>query len=170
MKQLSRFLLALAIVVSAGCSTVSSSSSFPLQYQNADYGFAISLPSSWKGYAIITKTWDGHSAVENANSEVIEHGPLLTIRHPQWTAQAPLQDIPIYVYTLKQWSALDISGGFVVHSSGIEDELYHNSHYVFVVYNRDLIPDFNDENIKGAGEVARIVQNLEDQHPEVKRP
>ena len=32
-----------------------------------------------------------------------EHGPIIFIRHPQWTARNPHLDIPIMVFTRSQW-------------------------------------------------------------------
>ncbi|HPR93782.1 MAG TPA: copper amine oxidase N-terminal domain-containing protein, partial [Syntrophomonadaceae bacterium] len=72
-------------------------------YKNAQYGFSFALPDSWQGYEIITDKWEGLAI---GSQEVAESGPLILIRHPQWTEQVKRQDIPIMVFTTQQWEAL----------------------------------------------------------------
>jgi hypothetical protein len=155
-------LLLLTGLLIAGCSTVSSSSSFPLQYKNADYGFAISLPTSWQGFAVLQETWQGHHyAGEPQGDIVVERGPTLIFRHPQWVANDPYQDIPIYVFTINQWDAMQ-RDGFSIHAGGLEDEIYRNTRFVFVTHNRDFWTDGMPKN----KEAMDIIANLMSEHPE----
>ncbi len=75
-------------------------------YQNTQYGFGFSLPSSWRGYTIVTDQWVGNTVGDATGSVQAVTGPLLSIRHPQWTAQNPRQDIPIMILTIAQWNDL----------------------------------------------------------------
>jgi len=78
----------------------------PIVYRNTRYCFSFSLPESWKGYSIVTGKWEG-AAIEGPQSgKIVETGLLISIRHPQWTAENPRQDIPVMVFTLPQWNSL----------------------------------------------------------------
>jgi hypothetical protein len=72
-------------------------------YRNEEFGFDFMLPASWKGYKIITGKWEG---VPIGGANVVESGPMISIRHPKWTTEKPRQDIPIMVFTLAQWNDL----------------------------------------------------------------
>lgn len=77
-----------------------------IEYSNAQYGFSFSLPAGWKGYSIVVDTWEGYTTEVPEGYAIIEHGPIISIRHPEWTSQNPRQDIPIMVFTLDQWAAM----------------------------------------------------------------
>jgi hypothetical protein len=85
----------------------------PVVYENTRYGFRFYLPETWKGYLIAEEQWKGTN-----NGELSETGPQLLIRHPDWTQEAPRQDIPIMVFTLEQWNALQ-KGDFYVSAAPI---------------------------------------------------
>ena len=72
-------------------------------YSNTQYGFSFKLPSSWKGYTIVTSQWEG---IASNGGTAVETGPIISIRDPKWTKETPRQDIPIMVFTLNQWNAL----------------------------------------------------------------
>ena len=73
---------------------------FTLECKDPDYGFNLMLPASWKGYSILHESWK----VENSGeSHMNAQGPTIIIRHPKWTAARPLQDIPVWIFTPKQW-------------------------------------------------------------------
>src|SRR4051812_6821812 len=77
------------------------------EYKNTQYGFKVSLPESWKGYTVVVDNWEGYSLTNNGESqEISETGPLLYVRHPGWTSNNPRQDIPVMVFTYKQWTDL----------------------------------------------------------------
>jgi len=99
-------------------------------YQNTQYGFSFSLPESWKGYTIVTDEWEG---LAMGGSETIEIGPLINIRHPQWTTANPRQDIPIMIFTLSQWASMQ-QAKFHIGAAPIgPSELGRNSRYVFAL-------------------------------------
>ena len=120
-------------------------------YRNTEYGFDFSLPEGWKGYSVLTGTWEG-SAVEGPQSgRIVETGPMLSIRHPQWTAQNQRQDIPIMIFTLDQWNSLQ-QGEFHIGAAPIgPKELGRNTGYVFALparYNYAFPPGYEEvENI-----------------------
>lgn len=121
-------------------------------YENKDYGFKFTLPASWENYKIINGTWEGRSA--EAESEKLETGPVISIRHPLWTAENPRQDIPIMVLTIKQWEALQ-KGEFHIGAAPIgPTELGRNSKYVFALPAR-----YNYAFPEGFEEVEKILQN-----------
>ncbi len=123
----------------------------PILYSNTEYGFSFSLPASWKGYFIITDTWQGYTF--NGQSEVsLEQGPIITIRHPLWTSENPRQDIPITVFTLAQWNSLQ-QGDYSVIAGGITTELGRNETYVFALYSH-----YNVANLPGSDEVKTILE------------
>jgi hypothetical protein len=103
-----------------------------VQYKNTEYGFTFDLPLTWQDYKIINDKWTGYS--EGANGEVAsEEGPLILIRSPQWTKEVPTQDIPIMIFTLEQWDALQ-QNKFNVGAAPIgPEELGRNSKYVFAL-------------------------------------
>lgn len=95
-------------------------------YKNTQYGFNFPLPDSWKGYKIVTGKWEG-------TGKVNEEGPLISIRHPNWTDKTPRQDIPIMVFTLAQWDALQ-NGDFHIGAAPMNpSELGRNIGYVFAL-------------------------------------
>lgn len=101
-----------------------------VEYRDTKYSFTFSLPLSWTGYSIVDGKWEG-SPVES--SKVTETGPLLSIRHPQWTTQDQRQDIPIMIFTIKQWDSLQ-QGEYHIGAAPIGPrELGRNSKYVFAL-------------------------------------
>ena len=105
----------------------------PNLYTNTQYGFSFSLPESWKGYSIINDKWEGLSLESQNQGTVVETGPLLSIRHPEWTDQNPRQDIPIMIFTLKQWNSLQQEKFHIGAAPIGPSELGRNSRYVFAL-------------------------------------
>ncbi len=102
-------------------------------YHNTRYGFTFSLPESWQDYRIITDEWEAFSLAEAKQGEVVERGPVISIRHPQWTEEEPRQDIPIMIFTLEQWEGLE-EGAFSLGAAPVgPTELGRNSQYVFAL-------------------------------------
>lgn len=100
----------------------------PVVYENTRYGFCFYLPETWKEYTIIEEQWEGTSG-----AGIVEAGPQLLIRHPDWTQNNPRQDIPIMVFMLEQWNALQ-KGDFSVSAAPIgPSKLGSNSVYVFAL-------------------------------------
>lgn len=99
-------------------------------YQNTQYGFKFALPDSWKGYTIVTDKWVGDAI---GDAQIVEAGPLLSIRHPKWTAQNPRQDIPIMIFKLAQWNALQQEKFHIGAAPIGPRELERNQTYVFAL-------------------------------------
>ncbi len=116
-------------------------------YKNTQYGFNFPLPDSWKGFKIVTGKWEGTGKVNEA-------GPLISIRHPKWTEKTPRQDIPIMVFTLAQWDALQ-KGDFHIGAAPMNpSELGRNIGYVFALPAR-----YNYAFPAGYEEVEEILKN-----------
>ena len=135
-------------------SPTSSDTPLPLAentYNNTQYRFTFTLPSSWTGYRIVNSTWQGWNS---ATGKIVQTGPLLTIRHPSWRVSRKSQDIPILIYTLDQWSAL----GLQVFNMGAApigpDELGRNAQYVFALPAR-----YNWAFLMGYQEVEQILRS-----------
>lgn len=104
-----------------------------LEYKNAQYGFTFSLPISWSGYSIVTDTWEGYVFSAQGADIPNEQGPQISIRHPLWTQTVPRQDIPIMVFTIAQWNALQ-QDAFHIGAAPINpSELGRNANYVFAL-------------------------------------
>src|SRR4051794_19246906 len=96
-------------------------------YHNPQYGLIFSLPSGWRGFAVIRQQWEGETYLPAEDKDaVIARGPILVLRHPRWSAAEPHQDIPILVFTTAQWNA-DQQGEFSCFAGGFEDEISHNA-------------------------------------------
>jgi len=121
-----------------------------IEYRNDRYGFKFSLPASWKGYTIVTGKWEGYTSDPYL---IVEQGPLISIRHPQWTSQNPRQDIPIMVFTINQWNSLQQNKFYIGAAPINPDELGRNSRYVFALPAR-----YNYAFPTGYEEVERILQ------------
>jgi hypothetical protein len=118
-------------------------------YHNAQYDFTFSLPASWRGYAVLSDQWEGENT---AQTVVLERGPIIVLRNPQWKPGTPTQDIPILVFTRHQWDQNDSQ--FSIFAGGVEYEIAHNFKYVFAIWSR-----FNvDDSVPGWKEADTIVQ------------
>ncbi|WP_168121040.1 Gmad2 immunoglobulin-like domain-containing protein [Paenibacillus sp. HB172176] len=104
-----------------------------VSYDNSQYGFQFSLPDSWKGYTIVEDKWEGN--IVNDDFETIDTGtgPLLSIRHPEWTKDVPRQDIPIMILTREQWDMVKDDKLYIGAAPIIPSELGRNSDYVFAL-------------------------------------
>lgn len=122
-------------------------------YQNMKYGFSFELPASWQGYSIISDKWEGF-AIDTPKTKPAQTGPMLSIRHPQWTAANPRQDIPIMVFTVPQWNGLQQREFHVGAAPVGPKELGRNSQYVFALPAR-----YNFAFPTGYEEVENILEN-----------
>ncbi|HYF92692.1 MAG TPA: hypothetical protein VD969_10665 [Symbiobacteriaceae bacterium] len=115
-----------------------------LVYRNTEFGFTFLLPASWQGYKIVPGQWEG---LPVGGSQSVEKGPLIAIRHPQWTEQTPRQDIPIMVFTVAQWNSLQ-AGAFHIGAAPIgPTELGRNDQFVFALparYNYAFPPGYEE--------------------------
>jgi hypothetical protein len=122
-------------------------------YKNTQYGFSFILPESWQGYSIITGEWEGN-APSDQGVNTVETGPQISIRHPEWTAENPRQDIPILVLTHSQWDSIQ-AGEFNIGAAPIGPSLLgRNAKYVFALPAR-----YNYAFPAGYEEVEMILQN-----------
>jgi hypothetical protein len=78
---------------------------------------------------------------------------MIVLRHPQWTTSNPYQDIPILVFTRNQWEA-DKQGRFAIGAGGFDEEIGHNSKYVFAISSRFNAADA----VKGWKEATETVE------------
>jgi len=122
-----------------------------IDYRNAEYGFDFSLPSSWKGYSIITDKWQGYTSGDQGDV-LAEQGPLISIRHPLWTSIDPRQDIPIMVFTPTQWDLLQRDEFYIGAAPIGPSELGRNAKYVFALPAR-----YNFAYLAGWEEVQKIL-------------
>jgi len=128
-------------------------SGLPLRYHNAHYDLTFFLPPAWQGYSVLVQQWEGRTYFPGADEETVtERGPLIVLRHPQWQANDPCQDIPILVFTRSQWDAHH-QGKFSIGAGGIEQEIRHNFKFVFAISSR-----FNSGEFKGWQEAGHLIE------------
>ena len=117
-----------------------------IEYKNTQYGFTFSLPLIWQGYSIVEGEWEGEALVQGSDV-VVEKGPIILIRNPQWTSANPRQDIPIMIFTISEWDELQ-QGKFHIGEAPIGPaELGRNSKYAFAIparYNVAFPPGFEE--------------------------
>ncbi len=123
-------------------------------YRNTDYGFAIELPSSWQNYSVIDEEWKGYRYVESKGDVVVERGPLLKVRHPEWTETNPRQDIPVMVFSPEQWAGINKESFRIGAAPIAPSGLGKNSKYVFALPAR-----YNYAFSLGYEEVDQIIKN-----------
>lgn len=123
------------------------------EYKNTDYGFAVALPLSWKGYSVVSDTWKGYSLDKPQGATPDETGPLLSLRNPLWATSSPRQDIPIMVFTLAQWKLLTENKIHIGAAPINPSELSRNEKYVFALPAR-----YNFAYPLGYEEVEAILQ------------
>lgn len=118
----------------------------PVIYTNNDFGFTFALPDSWKGYTLVKTTWDGIAPGSPA-STIYATGPIISIRHPSWSKEEQMQDIPVMIFTLSQWNGLQ-QDLFHIGAAPINpSELGRNANYVFALparYNFAFPRDYEE--------------------------
>lgn len=134
--------------------TVSKEEDNSLVYNNKEYGFTFSLPESWKGYTIVTDKWEGEPLDSSQKNVTAVSGPIITIRHPEWTKENPRQDIPIMIFTLEQWKSLQDEQFHIGAAPMGPSELGRNNKYVFALPAR-----YNYAFPPGYEEVEQIIQS-----------
>lgn len=150
--------LAVASLLVTACSrlnTLHQPAGLPVRYANAQCGLTISLPSNWRAFQVSVQQWQGETYLASSDrTVVIEHGPLITLRHPKWQPNAPYQHIPVLVFTRSQWDSLH-QGKFwpSLYAGGFMEELWHNQRNVFAISSR-----YNtDDSVADWSEVAGII-------------
>lgn len=119
-------------------------------YKSDQYGFDFTLPKSWQGYTLVTGAWNG---TDLASGKQTESGPMISIRHPAWTQKSPRQDIPIMIFTLSQWQAVQNEMLSVGAAPMPPSELGRNAAYVFALPAR-----YNFAFSEGYEEVEEIIE------------
>jgi hypothetical protein len=139
-----------------GCSTTDGNVrlAVPVRYQDSRYDLTFALPSGWQGYEVLKQQWEGQTYLAAMDKTTVpEQGPVIVLRHPQWTAGNPSQDIPILVFTRGQWDSLH-HGNFTIYAGGVVYELWHNQKYVFGIHSR-----YNaDDSATGWREAQDVVE------------
>ncbi|MDD4353958.1 MAG: hypothetical protein PHN56_05890 [Candidatus Nanoarchaeia archaeon] len=125
-----------------------------IEYKNNQYGFTFVLPVNWEGYSIITTEWIGYPLDVLQSDITAKRGPIISIRHPQWTSQNIRQDIPIMVFTVSQWNLLQQEKFHIGAAPINPSELGRNSRYIFAIPAR-----YNYAFLIGYEEVEKILQN-----------
>jgi hypothetical protein len=143
------------MMISAGISRTqqtgrSSSKTGSIIYTNRMFGFEFHLPTTWKGFKIVAKTWDG----DNDHGQNYQHGPLILIRHPLWTDDDPHEDIPIMVFTLAQWQMIEKETLDVSAAPFPPGELGRNNKYVFATP-----PRYSYDELDRVEEVIHIINS-----------
>lgn len=142
-----------------GVSTTSTTaqSAASVEYRNTEYGFTFSLPAGWKGYSIVAEKWEGFpidtGSISSSTTSNGVYGPEILIRHPEWTAANPRQDIPIMVFTLAQWDLVQQAQLVVGAAPVAPSELGRNANYVFALPAR-----YNYAFPTGYQEVEKILE------------
>lgn len=140
------------MIVDAAMDRETASDSFV--YENSKYGFIVTLPSSWKACTVRTEEWQGYSLVEGQEGKITATGPQIFIRHPKWTKENPRQDIPILIFTLKQWDEIQQEQFHIGAAPINPGELDRNSQYVFALPAR-----YNFACLTGSEEVDELIRN-----------
>lgn len=138
-------------VTDANKKTENSEQSDAVIYENTEYGFRFVLPDTWEGFTVIEEKWEGTPFEENQGSKT-EEGPKISLRHPDWTAEQPMQDIPILILTIPQWDALQAESFHIGAAPVGPKELGRNDKYVFALPAR-----YNFAFPKGYEEVEDIL-------------
>lgn len=130
----------LTIILFAQGSSDERSTQGAVEYVSS-YGFCFSLPDDWRGFSILQENWEGFRQCSKGSCAIAK-GPKVIIRNPKWERPNSTEDIPIMVFTLKQWKSLE-DGKFSVSAAPVgPSELGRNKEYVFALparYNYDLL-------------------------------
>ncbi len=121
-----------------------------------EYGFRFRLPGTWVGYSVAMEEWEAYAldGEGNIHEDDSETGPLVLIRHPEWTDENPRQDIPVMVFTHAQWEALQNGEIHIGAAPMNPTELGRNSAYVFALPAR-----YNYAFPEGYEEVEDIIES-----------
>ena len=133
-------------------STATGQSSSTIEYVNAEYGFSIVLPESWTGYSISMDTWEASRSDAQRGSAAAGEGPVISIVHPLSTEEQPRQDIPIMVFSIRQWDLVQEEVWRLSAAPMPPSELGRNSTYVLA-----LPPRYNYAYPEGWEEVEQIL-------------
>jgi len=107
----------------------------------------VTLPESWRGYTASIDRWSGYKPDDQLGEVPAADGPVVSIHNPKWTPEVLYQDIPVMIFTLAQWEALQ-KDEFHIGAAPIgPSELGRNTRYVFALparYNFAFPPGFEE--------------------------
>ena len=129
----------------------SSTNNTSIVYTNSDLGFNFFMPDNWKGYSVVNSMWEGNPLKVTSTKQ---EGPKLLIRNPKWTAATPYEDIPVMVFTLKQWVSYNAEDFSVSAAPIPASELGRNNKYVFA-----LPPRWDFDYSQGYEEAQSIIKS-----------
>jgi hypothetical protein len=147
----------------ASVSPSPSSTASSQEYRNNQFGFSIALPDTWKGYTVLNSQWSGDNIDPAKPSGNIDHGPIITLRHPLWTTSSQREDMPIMIFTQAQWALIQGDKMSVGAAPFPPSLLGQNSKYVLALPAR-----YNYDFKTGWEEVDRLVHTLKAFEPVVK--
>ena len=104
-----------------------------VEYRNEQYGFGMTFPSGWSGYSVVAGTWQGQTHDDQGETTGTYTGPEIILRHPQWTAAAPWQDIPVLVFTHDEWVLVEQQKFGVSAAPTSPSKLRENAKFVFAL-------------------------------------
>jgi hypothetical protein len=124
-------LFAFMLIIATGCGALQNQVSF----EYPEVGFTLQLPDSWRGFRVESASWEGLANPPDSDTGdgVVESGPMVTIHHPNSTAENPRQEIPLLVMTIPQWEAMQAGEWHIGAAPVLPMELGCNSRYVFAV-------------------------------------
>jgi hypothetical protein len=139
-----------------------------VSYNNSSiYGFSVSLPVDWRGFSVVNSMWEGF-AVKEGTSKVVQTGPMISLRNPKWTSKAPMQDIPIMIFTINQWNSLQRDEFHIGAAPVNPSELGRNNKYVFALparYNFAFLPGYKEVETILKGKPLKTT-NLDNEAPD----
>lgn len=114
-----------------------------VNYTNEQYGFKLNLMSDWENYSV--------------SSSTIEYGFKVIVRHPQWTKNAPYEDIPILIYPIEKWTEWEANNfeNYPTAAPFGPQERGRNNLYVFAT-----APRYNYDYQTGFEEVENIIKGM----------
>ncbi|HEX3627036.1 MAG TPA: hypothetical protein VH280_16625 [Verrucomicrobiae bacterium] len=158
--------LGLGLILSGllGCSTAQIRPiGLPVRYHNAKFDLTFYLPVDWRGYSVLTENWHGETYSPSEDKIVeLACGPIILLRNPLWKINDVYQDIPIYVFTRRQWDDMHAGKYDAVGAGGLIYELWHNDKYVFGIHSRTI--GF-DTDLRDWQKAATIVDQNQALHP-----
>lgn len=146
-----------AVSETASVSSAAPASSAPaaaVVYTNAKYGLRVALPADWRGFTVLTQTWEATDFKDPQNKKLSESGLEFLIRNPKWTKAKPYQDIPVMVLTPAQWGRAEREEIVFGAAPVGPRKLAANSKYVFALPAR-----YNFAFPAGYEEVERIIDS-----------
>lgn len=142
----SAFVLLFIVYKNSSLDPLPPSMSLGLEYKNSEYGFIINMPTKWKGFSTSTSKWIGNS-LSGSIEKPFTSGSLISIHNPSWIGENSYQDIPIMIFTIKQWE-MQMQGKFYIGAAPIgPSELGRNAKYVFALparYNYAFPPGYEE--------------------------